>query len=274
MSYYATLDNAKLYYEVRGTGKPVVFIHGWSCSTETFAPIVEELKGKYKCISYDHRGHGASSLPVGGFTITQLGKDLKELIDYLDINDVVLVGHSMGAATIYSYISQFGCERLSKAILIDMSPKLLNDDNWKAGLLSGQYKISDYMNDMDIMSQSMGDFMWKFWRLVLPEFDALPETMKELVAPGLVGINNPHALISLWHSMMYLDYRDSIKNFTIPVAYFIPEKPLYPMETAEFIKKESVYEVDIVEFKDCTHMLPVEKVELTSKAIENFIEKN
>lgn len=271
MAYYATLDNTKLYYEVRGEGRPVIFIHGWSCSTETFAPIIENLKGKYKCISYDHRGHGASSLPLGGYTVTQLAKDLRELIEYMDLDNVILVGHSMGAATIYSYITQFGSDKISKAVLIDMSPKLINDENWKAGLLAGDYTIDDYMSDMDLLSQSTVDFMWRFWRIVLPDFAAIPENMKELVAPGLLGINNPHALVTLWHSIMYLDYRESMKLFDIPVAYFIPESPLYPMETAEFIKKESSSDVKIVEFSDCTHMVPVEKPDEVAKAIEEFI---
>lgn len=272
MSYYATLDNTKLYYEVVGEGKPIIFIHGWSCSTETFAPIIDHLRDSYKCISYDHRGHGASSLALGGYTVTQLAKDLKELILYLDLDEIVLVGHSMGAATIFSYIEQFGSDRISKTVLIDMSPKLLNDENWQAGLLAGKYTIDDYMSDMDLLSQSTVDFMWRFWRIVLPEFAAIPEEMKDLVAPGLLGVNNPHALVTLWHSIMYLDYRKSIEKFDIPVAYFIPEKPLYPIETAQFIKDNaSTNQVEIVSFKNCTHMLPVEKPEEVAEKIRKFI---
>lgn len=271
MSYYATLDNTKLYYEVQGKGTPIVFIHGWSCSTETFAPIVKILKEKHKCISYDHRGHGASTLPTGGFTVTQLGKDLEELLDYLDLKDVILVGHSMGASTIFSYISQFGCSRISKCVFIDMSPKLLNDSSWDAGLLSGAYTLNDYMSDMDLLSQSPTDFMWRFWKLALPEFAGLSEDLKDLIAPGLMGINNPHALISLWHSIMYLDYREDMKKIETPVAYFMPNIPLYPLKTAEFIKSNSSAQVDIIKFEDCTHMLPVEKPAEVAEAICTFI---
>ncbi|MBF4694682.1 alpha/beta fold hydrolase [Fusibacter ferrireducens] len=271
MPYYVTIDNTKLYYEVRGEGKPLIFIHGWSCSTESFATIVEDLRNKYQCISYDHRGHGASSMPQGGFTITQLAKDLRELIEYLNLNDIVLVGHSMGAATIFSYISQFDCDRISKIVLLDMSPKLLNDENWNAGLLSGQYKMNDYMEDMEIIGQSLSEFMWKFWRMALPEFEALPETLKDLVAPGLVGVNNPHALACLWHSMLHLDYRDSIKKITVPALYFLPDHPLYSRETAEFIKNNSSSTVDIVAFENCTHMIMDDQSQKTIDEIDHFI---
>lgn len=81
MGYLAMQDYAKMYYEIQGKGQPIIFIHGWSCSTETFAPMVEILKKDYRCISYDQRGHGASSRPTKGLTITQLGRDLRELID-------------------------------------------------------------------------------------------------------------------------------------------------------------------------------------------------
>jgi len=274
MSYYVTLDNTKLYYEKRGEGRPVIFIHGWSCSTETFAPVVEVLRNKYKCISYDHRGHGASSVPEGGFTITQLGKDLRELIEYLDLKDIVLVGHSMGAATIFSYVSQFGCDRIYKIVLLDMSPRVVNDDTWKAGLLSGKYTMTNYMEDMEEMGQSIGEFMWKFWKFVLPDFAAIPETMKEFVAPGLLGINNAHTLTCLWHSMIYVDYRNDIKKITVPTAYFLPDYPLYPRATAEFIRDNALATVKIVDFEKCTHMISVEYPEKTAKEIDDFIKES
>jgi len=273
MSYYATLDNTKLYYEIVGEGEPIIFIHGWTGSTKTFAPVVNILKKNYKCISYDHRGHGASSFPEIGYTLGQLGRDLSELIEYLGFDKVNLVGHSMGAATIYSYIDQFGCDKLSKITLLDMSPKLMNDSEWQKGLLSGAYQLSDYMNDMEMMSQSMGDFMWRFWRLAIPDFAALPEQMKEFVAPGLLGINHPHALICLWHSMLHADYRDAIKKIEVPAIYGLPDYPLYGEETAKYIKENANSNVDIILFENSTHMIQEEHPEKTASVIDQFLKK-
>ncbi|MBS7527987.1 alpha/beta hydrolase [Fusibacter paucivorans] len=271
MAYFATEDFTKLYYEVVGAGDPLVFIHGWSCSTKTFAPVVKELRKQYQCISYDHRGHGASSAPKGGFTIDQLGRDLNALLDYLGLEKVVLIGHSMGAATIYSYVKQFGCDRLKKVVLMDMSPKLVNEGDWDAGLLCGAYKMSDYLSDMELMSMSLSDFMWRFWKLVLPDFGALPEELKELVAPGLVGVNDHQALICFWNSMMYNDYREDIKAITVPVSYFLPDNPLYSIKTAEFIKANASAPVEIVTFENSTHMIQEEHVEKTIAEIDRFV---
>jgi pimeloyl-ACP methyl ester carboxylesterase len=249
----------------------MIFIHGWSCSTKTFAPVVQGLRGKYKCISYDHRGHGASSAPNGGYTVDQLGRDLNALLDYLDLGKVTLVGHSMGAATIFSYVKQFGCDRLKKVVLMDMSPKLINEGDWDAGLLCGDYTMSDYMSDMELLSTALGDFMWRFWRLVLPAFAALPEEMKELVAPGLVGVNNAHALTCLWHSMMYTDYREAVKAIAVPVSYFLPDNPLYGIKTAEFIKVNAAAPVEIITFENSTHMIPDEHAEKAAAEIDRFM---
>ena len=273
MGYLAMQDYAKMYYEIQGKGQPIIFIHGWSCSTETSAPMVEILKKDYRCISYDQRGHGASSRPTKGLTITQLGRDLRELIEYLDLQDVILVGHSMGGATIYSYIQQFGCDRIKKAVVIDMSPKLISDDTWKGGCVQGKYVEADYWSDMEMMGQNIGDFMWRFWRIVLPAFADLPEEMKDIVAPGLLGVNSEHVLTCLWHSMFMLDYRPVIKDIKVPLLYMIPELGLYPQEAADFLKENSGSDVDVIHFLGITHMIPDEATEKAASDIKAFIEK-
>ena len=76
MPYYNTnLDNIQLYYEERGQGEPVVFIHGWSGSGKTLMPMAEILKNRYHCVTYDHRGLGASTRANKGLTIAQLARE-------------------------------------------------------------------------------------------------------------------------------------------------------------------------------------------------------
>lgn len=88
MPYLAMQDYAKMYYEIHGEGQPIIFMHGWSGSTQHLKPIIDILKKDYQCICYDQRGHGASSRPTKGLTLPQLGRDLRELIEYLDLHDV------------------------------------------------------------------------------------------------------------------------------------------------------------------------------------------
>ncbi len=272
MAYFATEDNTRLYYQVEGSGQPVVFIHGWSCSHLNWVDVIKQLKGSYQCISYDHRGHNASECADQGYTTTQLGRDLRALIEYLDLNDVILVGHSMGGHVIFSYVSQFGCDRISKIAILDMSPKLITDDVWESGAF-GNYTVDDFHNDMEMLAQQPTDFMWKFWRLLLPDFAALPETMKDLVAPGLKGTNHSLPLLALWQSMFTRDYRETVKQITVPTLYIIPEKPIYPMSAAEYVAKNVSAPAEISIFEGCTHMSLNEKPVETADVLKSFFAK-
>lgn len=272
MPYYATLDNTKIYYEMEGKGQPIVFIHGWSGSHEHVAGLVKNMKQDYCCVSYSHRGHGASDLSEQGYTISQLARDLKELIDYLDLKNVILVGHSMGGYTIYEYISQFGCDNIDKAVIIDMSPKVTCDDNWKGGAF-GNYDDECLKEDLELIGQDLTKFMMKFWRLVLPDFAALPDNLNELIAPGLKGTNHTLPLLALWHSMFTRDYRGMLPSITVPTAYVIPEIPIYSMSAAEYVKANVTGPVQIIEAPGCTHMCLVENPDQTATDIINFIKQ-
>jgi non-heme chloroperoxidase len=61
---------------------------------------------------------------------SRLARDLYELLTDLDLNEVVLLGHSMGSSVIWCYFDLFGPERLSKIILVDQSPFLTSDPHW------------------------------------------------------------------------------------------------------------------------------------------------
>jgi non-heme chloroperoxidase len=272
MSFYVTADNTKLYYEIEGEGQPVVFIHGWSGSHEHLAGVVQGMKDKYRCISYCHRGHGASDVPEGGYTIAQLARDLKELIDYLALKNVILVGHSMGGYTIYEYIKQFGCDNLKKIVILDMSPKVTCDEEWKFGAF-GNYDDACLQEDLGLISQDLTKFMWKFWKLVLPDFAALPDSLSDLIAPGLKGVNHTLPLLALWHSMFTNDYRSVVPSITVPAAYILPENPIYPRGAPEYVKKNANAPVKIIEAPGCTHMSPAEKPAETAKEIIAFIEE-
>jgi non-heme chloroperoxidase len=66
MAYSTTNDGVKLYYEERGSGKPLVLIHGWSCSGNFFTRNVESLSSGCRVINVDLRGHGRSDKPTWG----------------------------------------------------------------------------------------------------------------------------------------------------------------------------------------------------------------
>lgn len=108
-----------IYYEDTGKGLPVVFIHGWPLSGSMWEYQVTQLPQQgLRCITYDRRGFGKSDRPFSGYDYNTLAGDLKALLDELDLQNITLVGFSMGGGEIAKYFSMYGGERISKVVLV------------------------------------------------------------------------------------------------------------------------------------------------------------
>lgn len=121
---FVTSDDAEILYRVKGSGPPIVLIHGWSQSGAMFGHQVEHLSRRYQVIVPDVRGHGGSPPPRGGLRMSRLAKDLEELLTHLNITRAHLLGWSMGASIVWSYVDLFGTGGLDKLILVDQ-PSML-----------------------------------------------------------------------------------------------------------------------------------------------------
>ncbi len=128
--YFHTNDDAHLYYEVRGTGNALLLVHGWQCSHVFWQKNVDKLARDFCVVTLDLRGHGNSSKGLHGITIKQFARDIHDLIEFLGIDNVVLMGWSMGGPTVLSYYQQFGCEHLNGLGLIDMTPFPFSPEKW------------------------------------------------------------------------------------------------------------------------------------------------
>lgn len=122
----------ELHYTDRGTGQPVVLIHGFPLDGDSWErQIPALLKAGHRVITYDRRGFGRSSQPSTGYDYDTFAADLNTLLETLDLRDVVLVGFSMGTGEVGRYLSTYGSERVAKAaFLASLEPYLLiTDDN-------------------------------------------------------------------------------------------------------------------------------------------------
>lgn len=115
-----------LHYVERGQGPVLLFVHGWSQSTRCFEKQLADLSDRYRVMAVDMRGHGESPKPSHGYRVARLAQDLHEFLVQHDLREVALAGHSMGASIIWSYVEQFGAERLAKLIFIDQAPLVTN----------------------------------------------------------------------------------------------------------------------------------------------------
>lgn len=112
-------EPVRLFYQDYGKGKPVVLIHGWPLSHQSWEGQIRTLVEEgFRVIAYDRRGFGKSSQPWEGYDYTSLAGDLRQLILHLDLREVTLVGFSMGGGEVVRYFTEFGADRISKAALI------------------------------------------------------------------------------------------------------------------------------------------------------------
>lgn len=129
--YISVAPGMELHYLEKGEGRPLVFIPGLTFSGDIFLHQLDYFSAKYRVIAMDPRGQGLSSKSVDGNDYQTHGQDLAALIDGLELTDVVLVGWSTGNLDTWSYVEQFGKEKLQAVVTIDMSPLPLSaDPNW------------------------------------------------------------------------------------------------------------------------------------------------
>ncbi|MCW0218088.1 MAG: alpha/beta hydrolase [Prosthecobacter sp.] len=126
MSTITTKDGTQIYYKDWGSGKPVVFSHGWPLSSDAWESQMLFLASHgYRCIAHDRRGHGRSSQPWDGNEMDTYADDLAELLNSLDIKDATLIGHSTGGGEVARYIGRHGTARVAKAVLVGAVPPIM-----------------------------------------------------------------------------------------------------------------------------------------------------
>ena len=170
----------EIHYEDHGSGQPVVLIHGYPLNGNSWERQERDLLAHgYRVISYDRRGFGRSSQPTVGYDYDTFAADLDALIEHLDLNNVVLVGFSMGTGEVTRYLATYGSKRVRKAALLGTIPPfvLKTDDNpegvdgkvfddVKAGVANDRYAFfEDFLNNfnnVDVLGDTrISDRAWQ-----------------------------------------------------------------------------------------------------------------
>jgi len=116
----------EIYYEDHGGGRPVVLIHGYPLNGRSWERQQRKLLAAgYRAINYDRRGFGLSSQPATGYDYDTFAADLNALLDHLALDEVDLVGFSMGTGEVTRYLGKYGSGRVRKAALLGAIPPFL-----------------------------------------------------------------------------------------------------------------------------------------------------
>lgn len=141
MSYVEVEPGVKVFVQDWGSGKPIVFIHGWPLSHRMFEYQFTQLpKLGYRCIGIDLRGYGQSDKPWGDYNYNVFADDVKKVLEALDLRDVTLAGFSMGGAVTIHYMARHAGDRVAKVALFGAAaPCLTKKPDFPQGLDNAPY---------------------------------------------------------------------------------------------------------------------------------------
>jgi pimeloyl-ACP methyl ester carboxylesterase len=115
------IRETSLYYDVQGSGVPIVFIHPPLLTSANFIYQVEELSKKYKIITFDISGHGRSGYSKHPITYSLIVEDIMFLLDYLGIDKAFICGYSTGGSIVLEYLLNHSSRALGGIIISGMS---------------------------------------------------------------------------------------------------------------------------------------------------------
>jgi non-heme chloroperoxidase len=208
-------EPVKIHYQDLGEGQPIILIHGWPLSLEMWEYQINDLvDAGFRVIAYDRRGFGKSSKPYNNYDYDTLAADLKSLIDALDLDDVVLVGFSMGGGEVVRYLSTYGSEKISKvALLGSVTPYLLKTEDNPDGVDQSIF---------DEMMKQMKDDRIGFLDTFGKQFFGVNLINKPVSAPlldyyrMLCSLASPKATQECAKAFATTDFRSDMSAVTVP----------------------------------------------------------
>jgi len=215
MSYVTTQDGTRIFYKDWGTGRPVVFSHGWPLDADAWdAQMLFLVQKGFRVIAHDRRGHGRSDQPAKGNDMDTYADDLAAVLNTLDIKEAVLVGHSTGGGEVAHYIGRHGTKRVAKAVLIGAVPPIMIRTEKNPGGLPRDVFDGIRQGVAGNRSQFYKDLALPFFGFNRPGAKVLQGTIDTFWAQGMTGSVLAHYLCVKEFSEV--DYTEDLKKMTIP----------------------------------------------------------
>lgn len=268
MPTITTDDGVRLAYTEHGdpAGPPVVLIAGFRAAATTWAAQQRALgRAGYRVLSLDRRWHGRSDRPHAGATMRQHGADVAEFLEQLGLTGVVLVGGSMGGNVVWAFVDQVGTDRVRAIVIVDQTPKMLNDDDWP-------YGFYDYTtgNRDTLFAESVPDpGRWSARSKGLVRMIRLLRSLDTATARS--PLSRPE--LDLLHDHATADWRSTIASTAVPVLFVAgAESDFWPPEHAAASAALAPHGEAIVIPKD-GHAANIEQPAAFNRALLAFLQR-
>ena len=215
MPFIETADKTTLFYNDWGSGPPVVLIHGWPLDADMWEyQSVFLASHGLRVITYDRRGFGRSSQPWSGYDYDTMADDLKAVMDKLELQDVTLVGFSMGGGEVARYMGRHDGARVARAVLVSaVTPYLLRTGDNPEGVERGAF---DQMVDglRQDRPHFLAEFGKKFLGVGLLNFSVSNEIQQWTLMMAMLA--SPKATIDCVRAFSETDFRRDLAATRVP----------------------------------------------------------
>lgn len=262
----------ELYFEDLGAGKPVILVHGWPLSGRSWENQVPALiEAGYRVITYDRRGFGQSSQPYNGYDYDTFAADLDKLIGHLDLNDVTLVGFSMGGGEVARYVGTYGTSRVRKAVLAGaVTPFFYKSaehpeggldeatiQGFQAGLKKDRIAFLDGFTHNFFKAGDRTDLVSESFRVYNLE---------------IASFASPKGTLDCVAAFGRTDFRGDLAKFDIPLLVIHGDSDaVVPLEVSGQLSHEAVKGSELVVIEGGPHGLNATHPEKFNKALINFL---
>ena len=271
MPIVLTQDKTELYVKDWGVGRPVILIHGWPLSSDSWDDQAMAIANAgYRAIAYDRRGFGRSSQPWEGYDYDTLSDDLAAVIAHTGAEDAALVGFSMGGGEVARYMSRHQGKSVSQAILVSsiLPFRMKTADNPKG--TPGEAFVETARALMEDRPEFLGRFFRDFFGVGLlsqPVSDELLAWARSIAMQASLK-----ATLGCLKAFSSTDFRAELDCFRVPTLFIHGTDDLtVPIEFSSRPAAQAITQAKLLAYDDAPHGLWATHKERLSDDIINFL---
>ncbi len=265
-------DGVRLHIEDSGgSGRPVVLIHGWPLSAQAWEPQVSVLRAAgYRVVAYDRRGFGDSDKPASGYGYDILADDLQRVLDQCALQDVTLVGFSMGGGEVARYIARHGESRLHSVVFAAAVPPFLMKT---ADNAQGPLTPAKAQQMKKALQEDRSSFFDQFTKDFFSANGALQVTeAQRAAAVALCHQSAQQAALACMDAFGTTDFRDDLKQVKVPTLVIHGDADaVVPLEGSGLRTHRAVPHSQLATVKGAPHGLNVSHAKAFNDELLSFL---